>query len=188
MILKVGPDAVTTMSDWDRAIRANQGKPVQVTILRDRKQQTLTMQVDSKHNKGEIDMEEFFPSGDSPLVAELDAQDLNVDAQAAAEQLRKQAEALRDSMKDFKIDPKLSEEMRKQAEGFQEQFKNGFPELKFDQKQLDEFKKQMDEWKDSFGSSPFKFDQKQLDEWKKQMDEWQDKFQPQIIDLDPQFI
>jgi len=37
VILKVGADAVTTLSDWDRALRSNQGKPVQVTILRDRK-------------------------------------------------------------------------------------------------------------------------------------------------------
>jgi len=49
VILKVGPDAVTTLSDWDRALRSNQGKQVQVTILRDKKQQTLILQVDSKH-------------------------------------------------------------------------------------------------------------------------------------------
>jgi serine protease Do len=49
VILKVGPDAVTNLAGWDRALRANVGKPVQVTILRDRKQQTLTLQVDSKH-------------------------------------------------------------------------------------------------------------------------------------------
>jgi membrane-associated protease RseP (regulator of RpoE activity) len=54
VILKVGPDAVTTLSDWDRALRSNQGKQVQITILRDRKQQTLTLQVDSKHKTGAL--------------------------------------------------------------------------------------------------------------------------------------
>jgi serine protease Do len=49
VILKVGADSIATSADWDRALRSNQGKPVQVTVLRDRKQQTLTMQVDSKH-------------------------------------------------------------------------------------------------------------------------------------------
>ena len=49
VILKVGTDSITTSADWDRALRSNQGKPVQVTILRDKKQQTLTLQVDSKH-------------------------------------------------------------------------------------------------------------------------------------------
>ena len=55
VILKVGADAMTTLADWDRALRANQGKPVQVTILRDRKQQTLTLQVDSKAHQGELE-------------------------------------------------------------------------------------------------------------------------------------
>ena len=49
VILKVGADSIATSADWDRSLRANQGKPVQVTILRDRKQQTITLQVDSKH-------------------------------------------------------------------------------------------------------------------------------------------
>jgi serine protease Do len=49
VILKVGPESINTSADWDRALRSNQGKPVQVTILRAKKQQTLTLQVDSKH-------------------------------------------------------------------------------------------------------------------------------------------
>lgn len=49
VILKVGTDSINTSADWDRDLRSNVGKPVQVTILRDRKQQTLTLQVDSKH-------------------------------------------------------------------------------------------------------------------------------------------
>ena len=58
VILKVGNETMTTPADWDRALRANQGKPVQVTILRDKKQQTLTLQVDSKH-RGALEMEEM---------------------------------------------------------------------------------------------------------------------------------
>ncbi len=54
VILKVGADSIATAADWDRSLRSNQGKPVQVTILRDKKQQTLTLQVDSKH-RGSVD-------------------------------------------------------------------------------------------------------------------------------------
>jgi C-terminal processing protease CtpA/Prc len=54
VILKVGTDSISTAADWDRSLRSNQGKPVQVTILRDKKQQTLTLQVDSKH-RGFVD-------------------------------------------------------------------------------------------------------------------------------------
>jgi serine protease Do len=54
VILKVGSDSISTSADWDRSLRSNQGKPVQVTILRDKKQQTITLQVDSKH-RGAVD-------------------------------------------------------------------------------------------------------------------------------------
>ncbi len=49
VILKIGADSIATSADWDRDLRSNVGKPVQVTIMRNKKQQTLTLQVDSKH-------------------------------------------------------------------------------------------------------------------------------------------
>lgn len=50
VILKVGNEPITTLSGWDRILRANQGRSVQVTILRDKKQQMITLQVDSKRH------------------------------------------------------------------------------------------------------------------------------------------
>lgn len=50
VILKVGNEPIATLSGWDRAMRANQGRSVQVTILRDKKQQLVTLQVDSKRH------------------------------------------------------------------------------------------------------------------------------------------
>jgi S1-C subfamily serine protease len=73
VILKVGPDAISTVADWDRSLRSNQGKPVQVTVLRDRKQQILTLQVDSKHH-GMIEFEGVFPGDDCPLLMAVLAQ------------------------------------------------------------------------------------------------------------------
>jgi serine protease Do len=51
VILKVGGDGIATTSDWDRALRANRDKPVGVTILRDRRQQLVSLQVDSKRHR-----------------------------------------------------------------------------------------------------------------------------------------
>lgn len=51
IILKVGPETIATSADWDRTLRANQNKTVQVTVLRDRRQQTLTLQVDSRRRR-----------------------------------------------------------------------------------------------------------------------------------------
>jgi len=72
VILKVGPDAISTSADWDRALRSNKGKPVQVTILRDKKQQLLTLQVDSKH-RGALEIEDLFGPDDHFEVAALAA-------------------------------------------------------------------------------------------------------------------
>lgn len=50
VILQVGPSAVVKLGDWERALRMNQGKPVHIQILRDRKRLTLTLQVDSRRH------------------------------------------------------------------------------------------------------------------------------------------
>ena len=201
VIIKVGNDPVTTLSDWDRALRSNQGKPVQVTILRDKKQQTLTLQVDSKHKTGAVEMEELFPSGDCPLVAELDpnaGQIFGVDTQAAkalrdqaeslkdqvegfvssqqADELRKQAEKLRDSFKgeDFKVDPKEMDELKQQMEHFQKDFKAD--DFKIDPQLTEQMRKQAEQMRDQFKGGSFKLDQKQMDELKQQMEVFRKNF------------
>jgi serine protease Do len=68
VILKVGADGIATTADWDRALRANQDKPVPVTILRDRKQQTVTMQVDSKRRHSKMEK-----TRQGPLAAPVSA-------------------------------------------------------------------------------------------------------------------
>lgn len=50
VILKVGADGIATSADWDRALRANQDKSVSVIVLRDRRQQAVNLQVDSKRH------------------------------------------------------------------------------------------------------------------------------------------
>ena len=195
VILKVGPEAVTTLADWDRALRANQGKPVQVTILRDKKQQTLTLQVDSKHKQGELELHDLFGEGNCPLVAEMlpdadFAQHFAGQNEAAAQALRdradamrKQAEQLRDSMKSegFKLDQKQLDEMKQQLKQQMEEWRKNFkPEdfkdfnfqdFKIDPKQMEELKQQMDEFRKNFKPEDFKFDQKQMDELKRQLEE-----------------
>lgn len=51
VIVKVGAEIIKTSADWDRALRSNEGKGVQITVLRDRRQQSMTLQVDSKHHR-----------------------------------------------------------------------------------------------------------------------------------------
>ena len=178
VILKVGTEGIATTADWDRALRSNQGKPVQVTILRDRKQQTLTLQVDSKHRHAEL--EDLFPEGDCPLVAELDpefaaqmAQQFAVDSDKTAQQMQEFQKQLQQQLgsKDFGISPKEAEELQQLAEQLRDSLKSqGF---QFDQKQMDEFKQQMEQFRKDFNPEDFKLDPKQMEQFKQQMEEMQ---------------
>jgi len=192
VILKVGSEPITNLSGWDRALRENQGKPVQVTILRDRKQQTLTLQVDSKHHQGWLELEEMFPGEDGALVAGMDpefAQELSGAAAQAAEAAREQAQALRDRLgtMEFKINSEQMEALRKQAEEMSKQaeklrngidlkdfqLRNGIDlkDFQIDPKQMDELKRQMEEMRKNFKPEEFRVDPKQMDELRQQMDQ-----------------
>jgi serine protease Do len=191
VILKVGADNIATVSDWERSMRSNQGKSVQITILRERKQQTLNLQVDSK-KKSELDFEEFLPTNDNCLMAFADPDEpaellrrFSMDG-LAAQSMREQAEALQDqlgNLKDrsgaftFEFTPQQAEEFRKQAERFRDAFKD--QNFGIDQKQLDELHRQMEQFNKDLGVDGFKFDPKQMDELKQQMQE----FQRQMEDL-----
>jgi membrane-associated protease RseP (regulator of RpoE activity) len=67
VIIKVGPETITTLADWERALHLHRGRQVQVTVLRDRRQQTITLQVDSKHC-GKLELKQGFPSGNLALL------------------------------------------------------------------------------------------------------------------------
>jgi serine protease Do len=200
VILKVGPDNIATVSDWDRSMRANQGKAVQVTILRDKRQQTLTLQVDSK-KKSELDFEELFPDSECPLMAFADpdilqdlAGHLDID-ESAAQSMRDQAEALKDQLGQwqddsgsyhFEVTPEQAEEFRKQAEQFRDAFKGR--DFGIDQKQLEQLHKKMQEFGENFGGENFKIDQKQMDELKKQMEQFRQDFKPEDFKFDQKLL
>lgn len=182
VILKVGTENISTVSDWDRAMRANQGKTVTVTILRDKKQQTVTLLVDTK-KKSEVEFDGVFGDEDCPLMALADpkaALGMALDP-SAAEEMRKQAETLQRQMEQwkndpqawhFEISPEQAEQFQKQAEQFRDAFKD--QNFRIDPKQMDELKKQMQDWQKQFNGKPFVFDQKQMDELKRQIEEMQD--------------
>jgi hypothetical protein len=183
VILKVGTEAITTTADWDRALRSNQGKPVQVTILREGKQQTLNLQVDSKHNKSEVDFEDMFPGllpdGPCPLMAALDPA-WGADAQEAAERLREQAEEFSKNFNpdDFKIDPKEMEKFRQDMEQFQQNFNSD--DFKIDPKQMEDWKKEMEQFRNIFSFDQFKIDPREMDQLKREMEEMR-KSMPELF-------
>lgn len=66
VILRVGSESINTTADWDRALRSNQGRSVQVTVFRDRRQQTVILQVDSKRHS-RADIPQSFQTDREPL-------------------------------------------------------------------------------------------------------------------------
>jgi hypothetical protein len=186
VILKVGTDSVNTLADWDRALRSNQGKPVQVTILRDKKQQTITLQVDSKH-RGALEFDDLFASGDVPELADLapglDADTLRAltaqaDAEAAAAQARQQADAVRKQMETMRLQmsQEQMEQLRQQAERLRESMKNAQIDSEQMRQQLEQ---QMEQFRKSFNDEQMKQMQQQLQQqmkqFKQQMEEWREQ-------------
>jgi membrane-associated protease RseP (regulator of RpoE activity) len=187
VILKVGPDAVTTLSDWDRTLRANQGKQVQVTILRDRKQQILMLQVDSKHKTGALQMEQLFAQSDCPELAELnpDAAQIFGGSEQSAQALRDQAEALKDQLNagDFKIDQMQMDELMKKAQESSKNFR--VEDFQMDAQQAEQMRKAAEALRNQLKLDDFKIDQKQIDELKQQMEQFRKDFNPQDLQIAP---
>ena len=63
VILQIGGEPVVTSSDWERLLRSSEGKPVQVTILRDRVKQLVLLQVDGKRHKASLEREAAAVAG-----------------------------------------------------------------------------------------------------------------------------
>ena len=146
VILKVGVENIATVSDWDRAMRSNQGKTVAVTVLRDKKQQTLTLLVDSK-KKGEVEFDGIFADEDGSLLAFAgpDAARNLLENQSIAEEMRKQAEQFRNQFRDqtFGVDPKLMNDLTEQMQDWSQSFDE--QQRKEMQKDMDRLKRQMEE-------------------------------------------
>jgi Spy/CpxP family protein refolding chaperone len=182
VILKVGADSIATSADWDRALRSNQGKPVQVTILRDKKQQTLTLQVDSKH-RGAVEIENLFaPDGDAAMaelmpffdsdLAQADSAEAAANANALAAAAQAQADTLNkvfDGMH-LQMSQEQLDELRRQTEKLRE----GMKDLKIDPEQMKALEQNAEQLRGSM--KDFQVDSKQMEQLRQQMQEFQKNF------------
>jgi len=165
VVLKVGAESIQTTADWDRALRSNEGKQVQVTILRERKQQTINLQVDSKRHS-EVEWNDIFPQEECPQMAILDQ-----DWTQLADSLRGQAEQFQSQFSEKQL-----QDLIKQAEKFPSGLNGAFPDFKVDPKAMEELQKQMDEFRQGFSADQFKIDPKQMEEMQRQMEEFRKSF------------
>jgi serine protease Do len=118
VITKVNGESMPTLNIWYHALHANRGKQMQVTIVRNRKEQTLSLQAGDPKHKGELEWPEIelgpmhliepgelepeiernLAQLDSNLDPELLAQQpiSEIDAEKLAEQAREAARMLND--------------------------------------------------------------------------------------------
>lgn len=197
VILKVANESITTTADWDRALRSNQDKPVQVTILRDGKQMVLNLQVDSKRKKSEVEYKELFPGllPDGPrsegadlaarsedeacgLFAELNKA-WTADAQTAAEKLRSEMDEFRRSFNpdEFKVDPAELENFRQEMEQFRRNFNPDA--FRIDPKQMEDLNREMEQMRKSMPEL-FQFNQKKFDELRREMEQVRSNIAQQV--------
>jgi len=59
VITKVNGESIPTVNTWLKTLHANRGKPVQVTIVRNHKEQTLSLQTNDPKHKGELEWPEI---------------------------------------------------------------------------------------------------------------------------------
>jgi serine protease Do len=128
VITKVNNGVMASRSDWLKTLHNNRGKQVQVTVMRNKKEQTLSLQAGERKKKGELDLPEFCPEvldepqfhaelNEGPVV--LDFDEMNRDSQAGnlsvltsqsirtmdLEQLQKEIEKLEDQLRSLDLHP-----------------------------------------------------------------------------------
>ncbi|HYK38361.1 PDZ domain-containing protein [Alloacidobacterium sp.] len=123
VITKVNNENMASRADWMKALHSNRGKQVQLTVMRDKKEQKLNMQAGEPKKKGELDFPEFCPDVmvfDGPegkvdlgALAMLDSQEMARMAQSI--DATKLTQALRDSLNTIDL-KKMQQDIQKQLE------------------------------------------------------------------------
>ena len=71
VVIEADAKPVASTGDWAKAIKNSKGHPLTVVVLRDKKQQTLTLTPDSKKRSSLEQIEQPFETFDHALVAHL---------------------------------------------------------------------------------------------------------------------
>ncbi len=139
VIQKVNGQPIVTLSDWEKAIHANRGKRVQVTIIRDRRELTLSMIAGVTKGTSELESPEM-DQPDAQTTAELrgglegfDSAGLanqirqsmkGLDAEALLDQARKSGDTLIDANEIEKEMERSQEFLKQNSQQLQQQMQN----------------------------------------------------------------
>jgi C-terminal processing protease CtpA/Prc len=130
VVVKVNSIPVTSGTDWIKMVHENRGRPIDVVVIREKKEQTLTMRPDDKKRSSiapGIDLEEFFGFGD-------EAQQTRETLATIEPMFNELTDQLQQSVQQMRCSPEM---MRLKAK--MESFAND-PDF---QKQIDQARKQL---------------------------------------------
>lgn len=157
VVVKVNSMQVSNGSDWSKTIHENRGKPVTVVVLRDKKEQTLTLTPDAKkrssveHGTG---LEAFFGDSDQAEETRATLAELQPMFDAMAAQMHRRLEEVRTNPEMLQMMAKLDalaanpdfkrqmEEARKQVQAAADAARCQMNSPEFRQK-MDELRQQM---------------------------------------------
>jgi C-terminal processing protease CtpA/Prc len=98
VVVKVNSMQVVNGNDWSKTIHENRGKSVSIVVLRDKKEQTLTMTPDAKKRSSVdsgMDIEEFFGDSDQAEQTRATLAELAPMFDAMAASMRQRLEEVR---------------------------------------------------------------------------------------------
>jgi len=98
VVVKVNSVEVASANDWSKTIHENRGKSVSVVVLRDRKEQTLTLTPDGKKRSSiepGTDLEEFFGDSEQAQQTRAALAELQPAFDAMAARMRQRLEEVR---------------------------------------------------------------------------------------------
>ncbi|HEX7159183.1 MAG TPA: PDZ domain-containing protein, partial [Edaphobacter sp.] len=113
VVVKVNSVPVSSGTDWVKTIHENRGKPVNVLVIRDKKEQTLTMTPDDKKRSSVergIGLEEFFGFGD-------DAEQTRASLAQLEPMFNQMAEQLEQGIQRVRFSPEM-QQMISRVQGF----------------------------------------------------------------------
>ncbi|WP_260706842.1 PDZ domain-containing protein [Edaphobacter flagellatus] len=98
VVVKINSVQVVSGSDWTKTIHENRGRPVNIVVLRDRHEQTITMTPDAKKRSSadsKTGLEDFFGYSDQAEETRATLAELAPMFDALAARMRKQLEDVR---------------------------------------------------------------------------------------------
>ena len=168
VIVRVGKDPVHDSGDFNHALHSHRAQgSVAVGIIRDKKEQSITLTLPPKRESGELFPEESFEFPD----VEIDARAELSDIKTAMARLQPQIElAIRESRRDIEKAQRDAERVKKQVCAEQKE-------------QLTEMRKQQEEMRKQIREQTSRLREKWNTEWRKNWEEQWEELQRELREL-----